>query len=144
MSGYFWNFYGNALDATNPGSARLAQGTHGDRGEEVGLQPSSRPTSPTPARSRGCGEKIPKSPAPAPTAWAWRRFRAGLGKDTLLWVAAAPFGPAFGIVDEMRIGPDTAPNWTPYLWNMKWATPFIKTENGHSRPAQQRAAHHEP
>ena len=28
----------------------------------------------------------------------------------------------------MRIGPDTAPNWTPYLWSVKWATPIIKGE----------------
>jgi len=55
-------------------------------------------------------------------------IREGVGEDTFLLGCGCPFGPAVGIVDAMRIGPDTAPNWTPYLWNVKWATPIIKAE----------------
>ncbi len=54
--------------------------------------------------------------------------REGIGEETFLLGCGCPFGPAVGIVDAMRIGPDTAPNWTPYLWTIKWATPIIKNE----------------
>ena len=54
--------------------------------------------------------------------------RQGIGEETFLLGCGYPFGPAVGLVDAMRIGPDTAPNWTPYLWTVKWATPIIKTE----------------
>jgi len=54
--------------------------------------------------------------------------REGIGDKTFLLGCGCPFGPAVGIVDAMRIGPDTAPNWTPYLWSAKWATPIIKSE----------------
>jgi alpha-galactosidase len=54
--------------------------------------------------------------------------RQGIGDETFLLGCGCPFGPAVGLVDAMRIGPDTAPNWTPYLWTVKWATPIIKSE----------------
>lgn len=54
--------------------------------------------------------------------------REGIGEDTFLLGCGCPFGPAIGLVDAIRIGPDTAPNWAPYLWNFKWATPIIKSE----------------
>jgi alpha-galactosidase len=54
--------------------------------------------------------------------------RQGIGEDTFLLGCGCPFGPAIGLVDAMRIGPDTAPNWTPYLWTTKWATPIIRNE----------------
>jgi alpha-galactosidase len=54
--------------------------------------------------------------------------RQGIGEETFLLGCGCPFGPAIGLVDAIRIGPDTAPNWAPYLWNFKWATPIIKGE----------------
>ncbi len=54
--------------------------------------------------------------------------REGIGEDTFLLGCGCPFGPAIGLVDAIRVGPDTAPNWEPFLWNMKWATPLIKGE----------------
>jgi alpha-galactosidase len=54
--------------------------------------------------------------------------REGIGEDTFLLGCGCPFGPAVGIVDAIRVGPDTAPNWTPFLWTTKWATPIIKSE----------------
>jgi len=55
-------------------------------------------------------------------------IREGVGDNTFLLGCGCPFGPAIGLVDAIRIGPDTAPNWAPYLWNFKWATPLIKGE----------------
>jgi alpha-galactosidase len=37
--------------------------------------------------------------------------RAGIGDDAFLLGCGCPIGPAVGIVDGMRIGPDTAPDW---------------------------------
>lgn len=40
-------------------------------------------------------------------------IRAGAGPDTYLTACGAPLAPAVGLVDAMRIGPDTAPSWQP-------------------------------
>jgi 2,3-diketo-5-methylthio-1-phosphopentane phosphatase len=39
--------------------------------------------------------------------------RAGIGEDAFLLGCGCPLGPAIGVVDGMRIGPDTAPYWSP-------------------------------
>jgi 2-hydroxy-3-keto-5-methylthiopentenyl-1-phosphate phosphatase len=39
--------------------------------------------------------------------------RAGAGDRAFLLGCGCPLGPAVGIVDGMRIGPDTAPHWEP-------------------------------
>lgn len=57
-------------------------------------------------------------------------IREGIGENAFLLGCGSPYGPSIGLVDAMRIGPDTAPNWNPYLFNMKFATPFIKGETG--------------
>lgn len=38
--------------------------------------------------------------------------RAGIGDDSFLLGCGCPLGPAVGLVDGMRIGPDTAPYWS--------------------------------
>jgi len=55
-------------------------------------------------------------------------IRQGAGKETFLLGSGCPFGPAIGVVDAMRIGPDTAPSWEPYLHWLPWAGPLIKKE----------------
>jgi alpha-galactosidase len=55
-------------------------------------------------------------------------IREGLGEDTFLLGCGCPSGPAIGIVDAMRIGPDTGPTWEPRLVNFGWLSPFIKDE----------------
>lgn len=42
-------------------------------------------------------------------------IRAAAGPDVCLVGSGAPLGPAIGIFDAMRIGPDTAPTWKPDL-----------------------------
>jgi alpha-galactosidase len=39
--------------------------------------------------------------------------RAGVGDDGFLLGCGAPFGPAVGVVDAMRVSPDVAPRWAP-------------------------------
>ena len=44
---------------------------------------------------------------------ALRIMREAAGEDTYLVGCGAPLGPSVGLVDAMRIGPDTAPYWAP-------------------------------
>jgi alpha-galactosidase len=40
-------------------------------------------------------------------------IRAGAGEESLLLGCGCPLGPAVGVLDAMRIGPDVAPHWLP-------------------------------
>ncbi len=40
-------------------------------------------------------------------------IRAGAGEDAFVLGCGCPLGPAIGVVDGMRIGPDTGPWWAP-------------------------------
>jgi alpha-galactosidase len=126
VSGYFYDFYGHALDLTQP----------------VVLD-HIRSLLETIARKWGYGfvktDFVYSGALPGvrqnPTmtrAQAFRKgmetVREGIGDSTFLLGCGCPFGPAVGLVDAMRIGPDTAPSWTPFLWSVKWATPIIKSE----------------
>ena len=55
-------------------------------------------------------------------------IRQAAGEETFLLGSGCPFGPAIGLLDAMRIGPDTAPNWEPYFHWLPWAGPLIKRE----------------
>jgi alpha-galactosidase len=126
VSGYFYDFYGHALDLTQP----------------VVLE-HVRTLLDTIAREWGYGfvkadfvyagalpgvRQDPKMTRAQAFRKGLEAIRAGIGEQAFLLGCGCPFGPAVGIVDAMRIGPDTAPNWTPYLWTTKWATPIIKNE----------------
>ncbi len=67
-------------------------------------------------------------------------IRQGAGEETFLLGCGCPFGPAIGVVDAMRIGPDTAPSWKPYLHWLPWAGPLIKKET--SMPSLRNALRH--
>jgi alpha-galactosidase len=54
-------------------------------------------------------------------------IRQGVGENTFLLGCGCPFGPAIGVVDAMRIGPDTAPSWEPYFHWLGWAKPLLKS-----------------
>lgn len=53
-------------------------------------------------------------------------IRQGAGEETFLLGCGCPFGPAIGVVDAMRIGPDTAPSWEPFFHWLPWVSPLIK------------------
>lgn len=67
-------------------------------------------------------------------------IRQGAGEDTFLLGCGCPFGPAIGVVDAMRIGPDTAPSWEPYFNWLPWVSPF--TKKNPSMPALRNALRH--
>ena len=67
-------------------------------------------------------------------------IRQGAGDATFLLGCGCPFGPAIGLVDAMRIGPDTAPSWLPHLNWLGWAKPVLK--GNPSIPALRNAARH--
>jgi alpha-galactosidase len=55
-------------------------------------------------------------------------IRQGAGEETFLLASGCPFGPAIGVVDAMRIGPDTAPSWEPFLHWLPWVNPLVKKD----------------
>ncbi|OGN92438.1 MAG: hypothetical protein A2Z71_09650 [Chloroflexi bacterium RBG_13_50_21] len=67
-------------------------------------------------------------------------IRQGAGGETFLLGSGCPFGPGIGIMDSMRIGPDTAPSWEPYFHWIPWAGPLIKQEP--SMPSLRNALRH--
>ena len=126
ISGYFYDFYGNALDLTQPA-----------------VQDHIRSLLDTVAHEWGYGfvktdfvyagglpgiRQNPKMTRAQAFRKGMEAVREGIGEETFLLGCGCPFGPAVGIVDAIRVGPDTAPNWTPCLWSVKWATPIIKNE----------------
>ena len=46
-------------------------------------------------------------------------MRQAAGAETYLVGCGAPLGPSLGLVDAMRIGPDTAPHWEPQYRGVK-------------------------
>lgn len=67
-------------------------------------------------------------------------IRQAAGPDTFLLASGCPFGPAIGLVDAMRIGPDTAPEWEPVLHWLKWAKPLFRRNP--SMPSLRNALRH--
>ncbi len=53
----------------------------------------------------------PPAPARRSSGPACRRCGRPLAIDSFLLGCGCPLGPAIGLVDAMRIGPDTGPNW---------------------------------
>jgi len=126
VSGYFYDFYGHALDLTQPEvleHVRTLLDTIAHRWGYGFVK--------TDFVYSGALPGVRQNPKMT-RAQAFRKgmeaVRAGIGEETFLLGCGCPLGPAVGIVDAMRIGPDTAPNWTPFLWSVKWATPIIKSE----------------
>jgi alpha-galactosidase len=136
-SGYFYSFFGNALDATHP-----AVPEHLERlGETL----------------RGWGFGFIKADFCYAGALPGRRYdpsltraqalrrglqalRRGLGEQTFLLGCGCPYGPALGVVDAMRIGPDTAPGWRPELWSLPWTRALLRSER--SLPSLRNALRH--
>jgi alpha-galactosidase len=56
-------------------------------------------------------------------------IRRAAGDETFLLGCGCPFGPAIGVVDAMRIGPDTAPQWEPWFNWLPWARSLLRRES---------------
>jgi alpha-galactosidase len=126
IGGYFWEFFGYVLDLSNPAVLewlrRLMETVVKEWGfgfvktdfVYAGALPGIR-----------YDRKMTR-------AQAFRKgmetIREGIGDSTYHLGCGCPFGPSIGIVDAMRIGPDTAPDWKPFIMNMRWASPLITRE----------------
>ena len=76
----------------------------------------TRSTSSMRARSRGSATRT--SPGSPRTAAAWQLIREAIGPDSYLLGCGAPILPSVGLVDGLRVGPDTAPEHEPLLGDM--------------------------
>ncbi|WP_322798978.1 glycoside hydrolase family 36 protein [Thermoflexus sp.] len=47
-------------------------------------------------------------------------IREAAGEETFLLGCGCPLGPAIGLVDGMRIGPDVAPHWAPRMFGLSF------------------------
>jgi len=47
-------------------------------------------------------------------------IREAAGEEAFLLGCGCPLGPAIGLVDGMRIGPDVAPHWTPRMFGLSF------------------------
>jgi len=127
-SGYFWDFFGHSLDTTNPAVLDWVRTLMRTVVREWGF--SFVKTDFVYAAALPGIRHNPRLTRAQAFRLGMEAVRDGIGKDTLLLGCGCPSGPAIGIVDTMRVGPDTAPSWNPFIWNMKWATPILKSETG--------------
>jgi alpha-galactosidase len=137
-AGFFGSFFGHALDPSHPGVVDHLRETAARAAREWGfsfikadfLYAGALP-GPRHDRSLTSAQAFRR---------ALRAIREGAGEETFLLGCGCPFGPAIGIVDAMRIGPDTAPCWTPFLQDFPWATPLLRRER--SLPSLRNALRH--
>jgi alpha-galactosidase len=137
-AGFFYQFFGRALDATHPA-----------------VQEHLRTLAETLTQRWGYGllklDFCYAAALPArrydPRATRTQALRRGLeimrqaaGDQTFLLGCGCPFGPAIGVVDAMRIGPDTAPTWEPWFNWAPWATRLLRKEP--SPPALRNSLRH--
>jgi alpha-galactosidase len=125
-SGFFYSFSGNALDLTQPAVLDHIRGVLNKLVHELGFHFIK-----TDFVYAGALPGVRRDPKQT-RAQAFRKgmqaVREGIGEETYLLGCGCPMGPAVGIVDAMRIGPDTCPNWDPFLWSTRWAAPLIKQD----------------
>ena len=124
-AGWLYSFHGRALDLSHPGALEHVQRL----GEQLrawgfgfvkadfcyaGALPGAR-FDPRVTRAQALRRGL-------------AALRAGIGEETFLLGCGCPFGPGIGIVDAMRVGPDTAPSWHPELWSAPWTRLFLRRE----------------
>jgi len=130
-SGFFYSFFGHALDTSHPAvldHIRELMDTIAHHWGFGMVKTDFLYVAGLPGRRYN-----PKLTRAQSLRMGLEAIRQGLGEETFLLGCGCPFGPAIGIVDAMRIGPDTAPSWTPFFNWLPWAKPLIKGET--SMPA---------
>lgn len=109
--GLISGFLGRALDPTHPGVQAYIRGLVGEAVHEwgyaylkldfmyAGALPGKRYNART-TRAQALRE-------------VFKIIREAAGDDTYIVGGGSPLQPAIGLVDAMRVGPDTAPSWEP-------------------------------
>jgi alpha-galactosidase len=123
-SGFFYKFFGYALDATHPAVQQHISQLIGTLIQEWGyallkldfLYAAALPgirhdPHATRAQALRVGLEV---------------IRQAAGEQTFLLGCGCPFGPAIGLVDGMRIGADTAPHWQPSFNWAPWARSLLR------------------
>ncbi len=128
IGGFFWNFFGYVLDLTNPAVLDWLRELMRTVVKEWGF--GFVKTDFVYAGALPGVRHNPKLTRAQAFRLGMQAIREGLGEETYHLGCGCPFGPSIGIVDAMRVGPDTAPNWNPFIQNMRWATPLIPREKG--------------
>ena len=125
-SGFLWKFFGRALDATHPGVQEWLHTLFQKIVNEWGFRylkldflyaaalPGRR-HDPTLTRAQALRRGL-------------QIIREAVGDDVFLLGCGCPFGPAIGMVDGMRIGPDVAPRWEPDAFNLPLVRWLIRNE----------------
>ncbi len=123
-AGYLWNTFVTALDVTHPdalayASEAVRRAAHDWKFSYLKLDFLYAAALPgryrDPSRTR------------AQALYAGlQALRQAAGEHTFLLGCGCPLGPAIGLVDAMRIGPDTARNWYPSFGRI---TSFIRQES---------------
>jgi len=124
-AGFFYSFFGHALDLSHPGALehvrllgeRLRGWGFGFLKADfcyAGALPGAR-SDPRVTRAQALRRGL-------------QALRAGIGEEAFLLGCGCPFGPAVGVVDAMRVGPDTAPAWHPELWSLPWTRALLRRE----------------
>jgi len=137
-AGFFYQFFGRALDATHPAvqdHLRLLIETLTQKWGYKVLKLDYCYAGALPGRRYD-----PKSTRAQALRRGLEIMRQAAGDESFLLGCGCPFGPAIGIVDAMRIGPDTAPNWEPWFNWLPWAENLLRREP--SPPALRNSLRH--
>lgn len=115
-AGYLWGTFARGLDVTHPGVQDYVQEVVHTAVHHWGysyLKLDFLYAAVLPARYHRPGLTRPQ---------VLRRglelIREAAGEDVFLLGCGCPLGPAVGLVDAMRVGPDIAPHWWPRLYGM--------------------------
>ncbi len=115
-AGFLWNTFTHALDVTHPGVQdylRQVIDTVVHRWGYTYLKLDFLYAAALPGRRHD-----PTLTRPQVLRLGLNLIREVAGDDVFLLGCGCPLGPAVGIVDAMRIGPDIAPHWWPRLYGL--------------------------
>lgn len=117
-AGFLWNTFTRALDVTHPGAQdylRRVIETVVHRWGYTYLKLDFLYAAALPGKRYN-----PSLTRPQVLRLGLALIREAAGEDVFLLGCGCPLGPAVGMVDAMRIGPDIAPHWWPRVYGLSW------------------------
>ncbi len=137
-AGFFYKFFGRALDVTHPAAQEYLRDLTEKLTRQWGFELLKIDYCYAAALP---GKRYdPKSTRAQALRRGLEIIRQAAGNETFLLGCGCPFGPAIGVVDAMRIGPDTAPKWEPWFNWLPWAERLFHREP--SPPALRNSLRH--